>query len=173
MLLAQCSDVAVAGTATAAAPDVGTDLPSRCDRVLRTVAAQADLLAVLGGPTGVRTELVVDDDYPLDIATVHLAAALIADETVLLGLGRSVGARAVRYMETLAALLPGGVLRVAHGDRLVRGGTDRVVWLSPTCAADRSAVADGLVVLMTSRSASRVVAHGTSDPARIVPIGPS
>jgi hypothetical protein len=130
------------------------------------VAAHAAALPVGAvRSTRVRTELVVDTGFPLELATLHLAAALIADETVLLGLCGPVTAGTLRYVRAVAALLPGGVLRISRGDRLVGGGTDRVVWLSSDCVTDRSPVTRGLAVV-AALTTSRQIVDGTSDPAR-------
>ncbi|MFJ7288597.1 hypothetical protein ACIQUC_09800 [Curtobacterium sp. NPDC098951] len=177
-LLAECSGIAVGGTsrhALAHGPQDprshenqigGGDLPSRCDRVLHDVAAHAAALPAGSiRSTRVRTELVVDTGFPLELAALHLAAALIADETVLLGLCGPVTAGTLRYVRAVAALLPGGVLRISRGDRLVNGGTDRVVWLSSDCVTDRSPVTRGLAVV-AAMTTSRQIVDGTSDPAR-------
>ncbi|WP_139199364.1 hypothetical protein [Curtobacterium sp. MCBA15_013] len=177
-LLAECSGIAVAGTGPSghavgpqearsqAAHELGGDVRSRCDRVLHDVAAHAAALpAGSVRSTRVRTELVVDAGFPLELATLHLAAALIADETVLLGLCGHVTAGTLRYVRAVAALLPGGVLRISRGDRLVSGGTDRVVWLSSDCVTDRSPVTRGLAVV-AAMTTSRQIVDGTSDPAR-------
>lgn len=177
-LLAECSGIAVGGTSRSARA-VGSqdarsraveslrgDVAARCDRVLRDVAAHAAALPAGCVPSRrVRTELVVDAGFPLELATLHLAAALIADETVLLGLCGHVTAGTLRYVRAVAALLPGGVLRISRGDRLVGGGTDRVVWLSSDCVTDRSPVTRGLAVV-AALTASRQLVDGTSDPAR-------
>lgn len=135
--------------------DAGGDLLHRCDRILRGVADHADALPT--GPVGsarVRTELVVDADFPFEFAVLHLAAALIADERVRLGLCGNVAAGTLRYVRTVAGLLPAGVLRVSRGDRLISGGTDRVVWLSSDCITDRSPLIRWLAVL-TATAGSR------------------
>ncbi|WP_123682282.1 hypothetical protein [Curtobacterium sp. PhB115] len=171
MLLAECSTIAVAGTAnsdsaSAASPIVAPDLPTRCDRILHDIAAYAaGFPAQPAPPRRLRTELVVDGDFPLDLATVHLAAALIADESVLLGLSTTVGPGTFRYLRVLATLLPGGVLHIARGDRLVHGGTDRVVWLSPTCVTDQSPVVPELAMAMLPMVSAWRFTDGTSDPA--------
>ncbi|ROR33420.1 hypothetical protein EDF63_1833 [Curtobacterium sp. JUb34] len=173
-LLARCSGIAVARTITPMrdgfvppgdANDTA-DVPGRCDQMLQDIAVhlgrRAEEHTHVGG---LRTELVVDDGFPLDLATVHLGAALIGGEAVVLGLTRHVDVGALRYFRGLATLLPGGMLHVTLGERLVQGGTDRSVWLSPTCITDRSPVALGLASAIVSMAVSRGADDGTSDPA--------
>lgn len=173
-LLAACSGIALQGTSPSppgpdgadcrsAAEQDGTDVASRCDRVLRDVAVSAAALPIDDAvdPRS-RTELVVDVDFPLERAALHLAAALIDGESVLFGLSGEVTAGTLRYVRAVAALLPEGVLQVSRGDRLVAGGTDRVVWLSPGCVTDRSPTISALAAVVRTWS----VVDGTSDPAR-------
>ncbi len=180
-LLAQCSESAIAGTnahwhdgagdseAFNDRTTVEAQLPMRCDRIMHDVAALVARRPAEHGPAGnITTELIVDDGFPLELATVHLVSALIGGESVVLGLTRHVEIGALSYFRALSTLLPGGVLHILHGERLVRGGTNRTVWLSLTCVTDCSPAAQVLAHGIVSMEASRATADVNDSTAAVL-----
>lgn len=178
-LLSEISHLAVAGTSANRTPCGGTDAAildspaARCDRAL---IVMADLLRTASVPrrrTMRCAQVVVDSGFPFERAVVSVAAALILGETVTLGFAGGLDRASAAYVRSLAALLPGRVLRVRFGDRLVSGGHDRVSWLSPSCCAESSPFDLRLLDQITSvlhadaprRAAVRIDSLGTSDPA--------
>jgi len=174
-LLSEISHLAVAGTSASRTrcERTGTavvDFPAdRCDRVL---IAMADLLRTASAPRrrALRSaQVVVDTGFPLERAVVSVAAALIVGETVTLGFVGGLDRASAAYVRSLAALLPGRVLRVRFGDRLVSGGHDRVSWLSPSCCAESSPfdlrILDQIASVRHTGAAVRSEVRGTSDPA--------
>ncbi|WP_022904005.1 hypothetical protein [Curtobacterium sp. B8] len=128
----------------------------------------ADLLRTVSVPRrrALRSaQVVVDTGFPLERAVVSVAAALIVGETVTLGFVGGLDRASAAYVRSLAALLPGRVLRVRFGDRLVSGGYDRVSWLSPSCCAESSPFDLRILDQITSTSLPPSVLGGTSDPA--------
>lgn len=183
-LLSEISHLAVAGTSARRTQSEQSDAAvvdspaSRCDRVL---IAMADLLRTASLPCRRQlrsAQVVVDTGFPIERAIASVAAALITGEIVSLGFTDRLDAASAAYVRSLAALLPGRVLRVRFGDRLVSGGHDRVSWLSTSCRAESSPfdlrILDQIAsVLHTSapeRPAVRSAIRGTSDPvSRRVP----
>jgi hypothetical protein len=178
-LLSEISHIAVAGTSASRTPCERTDAAvldspaARCDRVL---IVMADLLRTASVPRrrAMRSaQVVVDSGFPLERAVVSVAAALIVGETVTLGFVGGLDRASAAYVRSLAALLPGRVLRIRFGDRLVSGGHDRVSWLSPSCCAESSPpdlrildqITSVLLADAPGRPAVGIEARGTSDPA--------
>jgi len=178
-LLSEISHLAVAGTGPGRTPCERTDAavldsPAvRCDLVLSDMA---DLLRTASVPrrrAPGTAQVVVDTGFPLERVIMSVAAALIVGETVTLGFVGGLDRASAAYVRSLAALLPGRVLRVRFGDRLVSGGHDRVSWLSPSCCAESSPfdlrildqIASVLQASAPGRPGVRSDFRGTSDPA--------
>lgn len=170
-LLSEISHLAVAGTSASRTRCERTGaavVDSPADRCGRVLIAMADLLRTASAPRrrALRSaQVVVDTGFPLERAVVSVAAALIVGETVTLGFVGALDRPSAAYVRSLAALLPGHVLRVRFGDRLVSGGHDRVSWLSPSCCAESSPFDLRILDQITSTSLPTSVLGGTSDPA--------